>query len=243
MSRFLLYGSFLLSFMVACHAACESRAQHADNPEAADVIDGFIEALGSEMMLSSIESCRIRGRVEGPVSGDMDVRCKGQNFVSELHYSATTTMTYGLTDGIWWMQTGDRSSRKTIEGAMSNAIQSLNLTNLRFRSWPEFDGTIEVVGPADFREQKTWELRFTGENGTEVNRFFDRDSGLLVGCRYDVEGSSYEWTYDYSEVEGMSWITRAVAYQEGGNFELKFTDFEIDAEIDDSIFGLESDDR
>ncbi|MGI9517823.1 MAG: hypothetical protein ACR2NP_12300 [Pirellulaceae bacterium] len=242
MNRALLCGSFLLSFAIACHATCESRAQQANTPEAAEVIDDFIEALGSEMMLSSIESCRIGGRVAGPVSGDMEVRCKGQNFVSEMQYSASTTVTFGLTDGTWWTQNGD-SSRTSIEGAMANAIQSVNLTNLYFRSWPEFDGTIEVVGPADFREQETWELRFTSKNDAEVNRFFDRESGLLVGCRYDLQGSNFEWSYEYSEVEDMLWISRAVAHQESVEFELTFTDFDLEAEIDDSIFALDTDDR
>ncbi|MGI9518495.1 MAG: hypothetical protein ACR2NP_15675, partial [Pirellulaceae bacterium] len=163
MSGLLLKRRWWMPLVLTCFLASTTAAQDPDElPSANTVIEDFIDALGGEMALSNLESCRIRGRIAGPVSGEMHVQCKNDNFLIEMECSGPasglTKLVYGRTDGKWWRQnkTGDDSTRKVVENEMAAATQPFNMTNLYFRGWLKFDGQIEMIGKTSFADHDVW---------------------------------------------------------------------------------------
>ncbi len=239
----LLLGICLFSTVVACPPP--SAWQEDKLPAASELIDRFIAALGSEMKISGIEQVRIKARYTNPSSettGQFELLYHTGKVLYRERTPEGGEVKWGFDGQSWWQQMGRTEEIVPMnDEQQAIASQSLFFTP-RFLSWRDFDGTVEVVESPPFRGTDVWRLKFTDTNGYEVERMFDRDSGMLVASHTKTGAIEFVVVYEFEQRGDVMWLSKLVnemTVEDSGKphvTEVEFTEFDFDSELDESEF-------
>ena len=205
-------------------------AQETDQPTAERVIEDFIEALGGEMAVSNFESCRLTGRCEGSISGDFEYLYRDGSFVLVADFERMGRTGLG-TDGDRWWRIDAGKKPTLVSGRESRGWRMFAFATPVFLNWLEFDGKLELLGATEFDDQLAWQVRFTIEDDMTVDRYFDQETGLLIGADYTTDDNRVTWTYEFEDVDGVMWVSRT----ESKYYTWTIHDWEFDVEIDDEL--------
>ncbi len=229
-----------------CWTAVVQGQQQESLPSADDVLDAFYEALGGEMALAGMSEIMVRGSYGGASSGTIEAKYKDGKFLFEYHTDGFGKTRHGFDGKTWWRSIQDQPAAE-LEGKERAMSRHFTLLPPQFLNWRNFEGTTEVVEATDFRGTAVWRLRFSSDDGIVLNRFFDRDSGLLVAVTLKAPKTNTTTLYEFEEHEGVLWPCNIKTESEINDFtasaktEVQFTEFEVNAELDDAEFAMSED--
>ena len=168
-------------------------------PSASDVIDRYIEAKGGRKSLEQIENYVVKGiwTSEGKTTCEYETYQAKNLHLSIVTYPNGSQRQHGTNGKIAW--------RIDVEGNAMILRGEAEQDYLRHASslhkalaWTEEVENIEYVQRTSIGETSAHQLRFPTHDGTELNRFFDAESGLLV--REEVRLTDINKTLLVSEI-------------------------------------------
>ncbi|MGI9518491.1 MAG: hypothetical protein ACR2NP_15655 [Pirellulaceae bacterium] len=243
-----MQSAFSVIFVVATLAlggTCVTQGQQTGTlPSADDVLDAFYEALGGEMAIAGIDQVRITGRSEEPMPASMELLYKDGKMLFRNSNAGQESVT-GFDGKTWWRKLPGTVRPKELSGQNRAMARHFALFSPRFLKWPEINQSIEVVESISFRGNQAWQMAFTDSDGQVVDRYFDRNTGLLLASRIKTSHFEQLFIYEFKDVDGVMWVTAVtgmLTYSVDSDYEVgvEFTDFDFNARFDDGIFDMPS---
>lgn len=161
-------------------------AQNSELKTAAAVLDRYKQALGGADAIAKVQSETIRGELEGT----------GVTFVNYAKPFKTLTK-ITLPDGKQITQGFDGKVSWTITSEGASIDKDTPLESIRRDAdlqyplhQPDYFRKFELAGVTDFEGHKCYWLHGTTHWGKDNNQFYDVNSGLLVGYRFQVDTAS-----------------------------------------------------
>ncbi len=217
-------------------------------PTADEVLDGFYEALGGEMAITGIDQVRITGESAEPMTGEMELLYKeGKMLMRFTSYGPSGESITGFDGKAWWRRPPGTETAQEISDEDLALVQHFALFTPQFLAWRDFAGSIEVTDTSEFHGHRVWHLKFTNPDGQVIDRYYDRDTGLLLGNRIEIERIEHVTLYEFKDINGVKWVSTATLKQTVDSVEseydvkLTFTDFDFDVDLDDEQFAGPSD--
>ncbi|MGI9516211.1 MAG: hypothetical protein ACR2NP_04130 [Pirellulaceae bacterium] len=205
-------------------------------PTADEVITDFIEALGGPIALSDITTCRMVGSFSFQVHrSELEIKYKNGRC---LVHKTNPEMSFGNNRRQWWWQRGQHFGREPVMDDDALIASQMFLASPWFLGWQDYDGSVSIVGESVFHDKPAWRLRFANNAGFTVDRYFDKETGLLLGSRSVVHGDVAEWELEFRETDGVLWVSRALCHARGQTAELVVNEVELEVLIDSNEFGL-----
>lgn len=199
------------------------------------IIADYIEAIGGEMRIDSIESFRIKG--EYGTEGSMlpfELLVVGDKCL--LEYSSSKVV--GTKHHKWNVSSGGAAA----QDAAVRYQETFPLLTIAYY-WTEYPGKISHVGEEEIDGKTVDVLLFQCHGKKPYKRYFDQDSGLMVGQHVN----SFFQKFEYTELEDLMVINRQVLYNVNGevhqimeyqttlDVEYDPKDFELPEEIKDQL--------
>ncbi len=231
--------ALILAFFVPLHCIPVS-AQDNKLPAADQVIDQFLDALGSQTHTTTT----ISGEFSGPLDGEIQVLYKNSKIRFDMNFESFGIISQGFDGSEWWKtEPGSNERRSLRDNELANAKKLILLTQ-QFFTWRDFDGEIDVVAETTFSAKPAYHLRFSYRNGGTVDRYFDKSSRMLLGSNSEINGIENTMSFDFQEIDGIKCISKITNEQgriapdaeDAVRYEIKFTKFEFNKEIEDSKF-------
>jgi len=212
--------SFCRILVLACLAGTagfpgSATAQDAKVPDAADLIDRYVDLLGGRDAVLAPRSVRIRSVVEMPglgAEGEMEVITSGQGeMVFEMTLPGLGEMRSGFTEGVGWAMDGMTGPR-LMEGAELDGVRDQANPLAQVRDASLFDAR-ETVERTEMGGEPCYLVRFVWESGRESFDCYHVETGLVVATIETSESptGSFEITTlieEYDEVEGILFPVR-----------------------------------
>lgn len=220
--------------MVAPTAFAQSEQ---DDLTTGEVIRNYIDAVGSEMSLRSIECVEFKAKLSGRINGSSQRIFQPDRFYVFYDMEGHGQTKRGFDGKFVWQNSLITGEKRVIEG-VEHDMQTSHVEDptLALR-WLDFDGKIEKVGLETFEGVKTVQLRFTCKNGLEIDRFFRLDDHLIYKSTYEYQEVLYEEVVGpYEEHDGIL-LPSYVQYEDrAGGYRLDFEDIVLNGKVDDNIF-------
>ncbi len=214
--------------------------------KALGIIDAYIETLGGEEMIKSIESTKIVGTMEIPMAGmtgQMTMMSKVPGMVSMTMDLPGFGMTRSGFDGtVGWSSDPMTGPRLMTEEEVDTLKAQADPTiAMKYRDLYE---TIEYSGEVNFEGRKAHKITLIDEDGDQQIEFFDITSGLMVGqvSNQETPMGAIEVTTvmsEYKEFGGMQMPTKMVTSLGPQKMIMTITSAEINT-VEDDAFELPS---
>ncbi len=195
-------------------AAAPLLADDSELPEADEIIDRHIEAIGGEDAIRAHSSATAKGAFEAPavgMSADMTLYqvAPDQGMLHmNMHGIGESVQVYN--GEIGWSEDPMQGTR-LLKGAELSAIKrQLGLhTELQYEeNYPER----KTVGEAEWNGQAAFQVDLVDVDGNESSRYFAKDTGLLLGEEGSQTSEMGTWETsttlgDYKEFGGVMFST------------------------------------
>jgi hypothetical protein len=240
-----IFGSVIVMIVTTqplwADQAPTSGNQAAQLTTAAQVLDRYKEALGGERAIAKIQSKTVRGEVEStatPGKGTFIFYGKPFKTLFKLTRADGTEVTAGFDGKVSWTITrkGAEIDKDTPLGAIRRDA------DLQYAlHQPDYFKKIELAGISDFEGHRCYWLHGTTNWGKDNNQFYDIETGLLVGYRFQSDDASKTLTFaifeDYKNFGGPLIATKNTT--RAGNNSRTFIYESVSYEpLADSIFEL-----
>jgi hypothetical protein len=182
--RSLILATALLGVLVAAHR------QSGPLTSAQAVLDRYVEALGGVEAIRKVQSETARGEIERTgMSGKATFVSYAKPFKSLFKVTRPDgqQVTSGFDGTISWTITGKGASidqGTPLESVRRDADLQYALHQ------PDYFRTLELVGITDFEGRPCYHLHGTTHWGKDNNQFYDVETGLLAGYRYQSDDAS-----------------------------------------------------
>jgi hypothetical protein len=215
--------------------------QAAQLTTAGQVLDRYKQALGGEQAIANVQSMTVQGEVESTsTSGKATFIYYAKPFKTLFKLTRVdgTQITAGFDGKVSWTITpkGAEIDKDTALGAIRRDA------DLQYPlHQPDYFKELELGGIRDFEGHRCYWLRGTTNWGKDNNQFYDVETGLLAGYRFESDDSSKTLTFaifeDYRNFGGPLIATRNTT--RAGNNSRTFTYKSVSYEpLADSIFEL-----
>jgi hypothetical protein len=208
---------------------------------AAQVLDRYTQALGGEQVIANVQSMTVRGEVESNATlGKATFVYYAKPFKSLFKLTRVdgTQITAGFDGKVSWTITSKGAEIDT--GTPVNAIR--RDADLQYAlHQPDYFKQLELAGISDFEGHRCYWLHGTTTWGKDNNQFYDVETGLLAGYRFQSDDSSKTLTFaifeEYRNFGGPLIATRNTtrAGKNSRTFTYKSVSYEP---LADSIFEL-----
>ncbi|MGI9518494.1 MAG: hypothetical protein ACR2NP_15670 [Pirellulaceae bacterium] len=249
-SKTVMQRGLISTALIAC-VLCGTPATQGQQaeilPEPDEVLDAFYEALGGEMALSGLSEIHVRGSYGGSSSGSIEAKYKDGKLLLEYEVDGFGKLRMGFDGTTYWRSIPGQPAIE-LDGEDLAMARNFTLLPPQFLNWRSFEGTTEVIEGTDFRGRAVWHLRFSGDDKIEIDRYFDRDNGLLVAVDLKSTHADTTTLYEFEEYEGVLWphnITTESMIDDltaVATTEVRITEIDFDAELDDDDFAMPDDD-
>lgn len=211
-----IFGSIVVT-IVAVQPIWAEQTPAADNhagqlTTAAQVLDRYKQALGGEQAIANVRSMTVRGEVEStatPGKATFVYYAKPFKTLLKLTRADGTQITAGFDGKVSWAITpkGAEIDKDTPLGAIRrDADLQYSLHQ------PEYFKKLELAGISDFEGRRCYWLHGTTSWGKDNNQFYDVETGLLAGYRFESDDESKTLTFaifeDYRKFGGRLIPTR-----------------------------------
>ena len=169
-------------------------------PPASDVIEEYVEALGGEMSISSLNSFKLTGTYQG------------KEFFVHYHEGTTCwiassgTFVYWVDDKrrFWHRQRGEMSLRDDLSPGYPSGFINLPTEAVR---WLDDDQLkVTNLGTEYLDGVAAWRLLFEVEGQDSAERLFDQKSGLLLQTRLMGSKTGIK-SYEYTRLDDQLFAT------------------------------------
>lgn len=236
------FKTMIVAWMTLVSAIAAVGQEDKIDERSASILSDYLEALGGEMAIANADSFQTRCMVEGD----------GPEIEFEIK----------VTDGKFWMNGGDGQIVSVFDGthewqSMGGAARLLvdDVGGARFHqcfpfpplvlNWESVSKRIRFVGETEFRGQNVLQVEFSFESFSPMQRYFDPNSGMLIGQDLKLEHSDkVVFEYEYAERDGLQWFSTIKVWEDGTDeSKVVFGEYDFDSEIDQSIFEMPDDVR
>lgn len=175
---------------VLAAAALSVQAQEAQLKTADAVLERYKRALGGVEAIQKVQSMTVRGEAESSVKpGKATFVYYARPFKSlfKLTRPDGTEITAGFDGKVSWTITPQGASidKDTPLGAVRRDA------DLQYAlHQPDYFRKLELAGVTDFEGHRCYWLHGTTNWGKDNNQFYDIDTGLLVGYRFEADDAS-----------------------------------------------------
>ena len=104
--------------------------------------------------------------------------------------------------------------------------------------WQERCESVKHIGETSFHGTDVVELQFKPTGFAPLQRYFDKNSGLLIGQKMTFNGHETDVKYEYTEIDGIQFVNRLALNGEHFPNVVFRLDYKRDVEIDESIFDV-----
>jgi hypothetical protein len=208
---------------------------------AATVLDRYTQALGGVQAIAKVQSMTVHGEAEStgkPGKATFIYYAKPFKTLLKLTRTDGTQITAGFDGKVSWTITpqGAEIDKDTpLDAVRRDADLQYPLHQ------PDYFKKLELAGVADFEGHRCYWLHGTTNWGKDNNQFYDVDTGLLAGYRFESDDASKTLTFaifgDYKKFGDRLAATRNTT-RVGDNsqtFTYKSVSYEP---LDDSLFDL-----
>ena len=183
-------------------------------PSASQVIEKYVLAMGGYEVLASVQSAHLvfKGTSSnGHTIESVYYQTRGQ-YVCHMQRNGLS-----ITRGVWTdgelNEDGSRAGfawQRVNDGILTQKMGHELQEYLRRRSrvvsspyWQDDFKSIKCVGKTEVRGIPTWQLRFVDQDGSEIDRYFDAETGYLLRRKTmeSFDGETHEVTRDYMDHE------------------------------------------
>jgi len=208
---------------------------------AAAVLDRYKQALGGEQAIAKVQSITVRGEAESsdkPGKSTFVFYAKPFKSLFKLTRPDGTQITGGFDGRVSWTITpqGAEIDKDTpLDAIRRDADLQYPLHQ------PDYFKTLELAGVTDFEGHRCYWLHGTTNWGKDNNQFYDVETGLLAGYRFESDDASKTLTFaifeDYKKCGDR--LTAARNTTRAGDKSQTFTYKSVSYEpLDDSLFDL-----
>ncbi len=224
-------------------------AARADGPDAKEVIDKAIKALGGEEKLAKVQAFSVKAKGTITFGGNENEFTSTQVAKGLDHYRRESQSDQFH---LVWVVAGDKGWRKFNDNAQEFDGEAVAREKRNVYLYVVPITLVAVKGKgfacASAGEQKVGDkpavgVKITGPDGKEFTMYFDKDSGLPVKTVATVAGFqgdevNQETTYaDYKEMDGIKKATKIVVTRNGEPFQnLEVTEFKVLEKVEDDAF-------
>jgi hypothetical protein len=231
-----------LRLAVGIFAAFASAWSQAPQLRTADaVLDRYKQALGGADAIAKVQSETVRGEIEvtgQPGKATFISYAKPFKSIFKVTRADGTETIYGFDGTVSWSTTGREASidkDTAVEAARRDADLQYPLHQ------PDYFRTLDLAGIADFDGRPCYWLHGTTHWGKDNNQFYDVQTGLLAGYRFEADDASKTITillvHDYKSFGGRLVATKLIS--RSGDHEQIFTYNSVSYDpLPDSIFDL-----
>jgi hypothetical protein len=217
------------------------RAQEAQLKTADPVLERYKRALGGVEAIQKVQSMTVRGEAESSTRpGKSTFVYYARPFKSLLKVTRPdgTEITAGFDGKVSWTITPQGASidnNAPVEAIRRDKDLQYSLHQ------PDYFQKLELAGVTDFEGHRCYWLHGTTNWGKDNNQFYDIDTGLLVGYRYESDDASktieIALFQDYKSFGGPLMATKNVTRtgDRSGTFIYKSVSYEP---LGDSLFEL-----
>lgn len=192
-----------LSFVVPAMAAAQ------DLPDAQDIIDRYVEAVGGREVVTAAMATRASGSLEIPgmgITGEMVVvRGPDGSMTTKVTIPGMGEMLSGYTGEVGW-------SMDAMTGA--RLLEGGELETMREQADPLYEArdaslftSFETVGEKEYDGEACWEVHYVFKSNRESSECFSKDSGLVIASISTQE----------SPMGSVEVVSRIGEYQRFGN--------------------------
>ena len=160
------------------------------------------------------------------------------------HNGKSKDVSVGAFKGQMWRLSSDRVSLAPLPDGVMIDMMERHGNPKSALLLKEFSGTMEIQPDSNNEKNNLICIRFTSENGSEVDRYFDKETGLMhKRCwKREREKNStlfHEAIYEYRQ-QGKFRTLKSISHKLNGqpHKEIVFDIAEINKEIDDSTFAI-----
>ena len=217
------------------------RAQEAQLKTADAVLERYKRALGGSEAVQKVQSMTVHGEVESsarPGKSTFVYYARPFKSLFKLTRPDGTEITAGFDGKVSWTITPQGASIDKDTPVDANRRDA----NLQYAlHQPDYFRELELAGVADFEGHRCYWLRGTTNWGKDNNQFYDVDTGLLVGYRFESDDASKTITIalfqDYKNFGGPLTATKNVSRtgERSQTFTYKSVSYEP---LADSLFEL-----
>jgi hypothetical protein len=221
--------------------AISPRAQESQLKTADAVLERYKQALGGVEVIQRVQSMTIRGEVESSARpGKATFVYYARPFKSLFKLTRTdgAELTAGFDGKVSWTITPQGASIDNDTPVDANRRDA----DLQYAlHQPDYFRKLELAGVADFEGHRCYWLHGTTNWGKDNNQFYDIDTGLLVGYRFESDDGSKTTTialfHDYKKFGGRLMATKNTSRT--GDHSQTFTYKSVSYEpLDESLFDL-----
>ena len=185
--------------------------QAAQPTTSAQVLDRYKQALGGEEAIQKVQSMTLHGEMERTgMAGKATFVYRAKPFKTLFKVTrpdGTETIS-GFNGNVSWTITskGAEIDKQTPLGAIRRDA------DLQYAlHQPDYFSKLELAGVTDFEGHRCYWLHGTTNWGKDNNQFYDVETGLLVGYRFEDDASKATWIVrfdDYKNFGGPLMATR-----------------------------------
>ena len=216
-------------------------SQAAPLKTAAEVLENYKHALGGVDAIKKVQSEIVRGEIESsstPGKATFVAHAKPFKSLFKVTRPDGSEVTQGFDGAVSWSidaQGASIDKDTPLESARRDADLQYSLHQ------PDYFKNLDLAGVTDFEGHRCYWLHGTTHWGKDNNQFYDVQTGLLAGYRFQVDTSSgaiatlqFE---DYKSFGGPLVATKLTS--RSGNHSQTFTVKSVSYEpLPDSLFGL-----
>lgn len=216
-------------------------SQAAQLTTAEQVLERYVQVLGGKQAIANVQSMTVKGEVEStstPGKGTFVYYGKPFKTLFKLTRADGTQIIAGFNGKVSWTITpkGAEIDKDTALGAIRRDA------DLQYPlHQPDYFKKLELAGISDFEGHRCYWLHGTTNWGKDNNQFYDVETGLLAGYRFESDDTSKTLTFaifeDYKNFGGPLIATRNTS--RAGNKSQTFIYKSVSYEpLADSIFEL-----
>ena len=229
-----------LATLLLASMATWAQSNREDLKSADAVLDRYKQALGGVQAIQKVQSMTVRGELEkNGMAGKATFVYQAKPFKVLFRVTrpdGTETLT-GFDGKVSWT-----INSKGAEIDKDTPVDSVRRdADLQYAlHQPDYFRKLELAGVTDFEGHRCYWLHGTTNWGKDNNQFYDVQTGLLVGYRFEDDASKATWILkfdDYKSFGGPLMATKNTS--RSGDHSQTFTYESVSyAPLDDSLFEL-----
>ncbi|HUA62694.1 MAG TPA: hypothetical protein VML19_28315 [Verrucomicrobiae bacterium] len=216
-------------------------AQPGELKTATAVLERYQQALGGAVSISRIQSETRHGEVEGSgIQGKITFTSYNKPFkwLAKIHMPDGTERVNGFDGAVSW-STGPKGAEIDTSIPVESNRRDSDLHYALHQ--PDYFQKLELAGVTDFEGHRCYWLHGATHWGKDNNQFYDINTGLLVGYRFQSDDKSSVPTIavfdDYRKFDGHLVATKNIARSGDQQQTTIFTEVSFEP-IPDSVFDL-----